>query len=68
MKRVSDPDDFEPLSDSELAALAPELGFRAGLLVGIVESGMVRQPQNDSERSLAVQLAALFPEHYRLAD
>jgi hypothetical protein len=27
---------------------------------------MVRQPESDEERSLAIELAELYPDHYRI--
>jgi len=61
-----DPDRFEPLSDADKVALAPELAYRAGVVVRLVNAGMVRQPLSEDERRLAIELATLFPDEYRV--
>jgi hypothetical protein len=61
-----DPEKFRPMGDAEKAALAPELAYRASVLYRLVRSGMVRQPLTEDERKLAIELAEMFPENYRV--
>jgi hypothetical protein len=61
-----DPERFRPLSDAEKAELAPDLAYRASVLFRLVSAGMIRWPHSDEERSLAMELAELYPEQYRL--
>jgi len=61
-----DPERFRPLSDAEKAALAPDWAYRASLLLRLVTAGMIRQPESEEERSLAAEIAELYPERYRI--
>jgi hypothetical protein len=61
-----DPERFRPLSDAEKTTLAPDWAHRASVLFRRVTAGMIRQPHSDEERSLAIELAELYPEQYRL--
>ena len=55
------PDHVVPLTDEERNLIFPEFGRRAAMLYALVENGMIREPQNDRERELMVQLDEWFP-------